>query len=66
MEEGITWNQVCIPAYQTAKESLQLSSFLHTRGVVGWIEASTVAVFNCLSGQRGALARDVLYKEDSP
>lgn len=66
MQEGITWNRVWIPAYQNAKENLQLSSSLYIRAVLGWIEASVVALLCCLSAERGAMARDVLYHEDSP
>lgn len=53
---------VCIPLHQSAKESLQLwSSSLHIRG---WSGASKVALLCCLSGKRGAVAGEVLHKED--
>lgn len=66
MQEGITWNRVCIPIHQSAKESLHLSSFLCIRGVLSWIEASIMSLLCCLSGEKEGMARDVLYIEDSP
>lgn len=54
----------CILLHQSAKESLQLGSSLHIRGMLGWSGASRVALLCCLSSKRGAVAGEVLYKED--
>ena len=55
---------VFIPLHQSAKESLQLSSSLHIRGILRWSGASKVPLLCCLSSKRGAMAGEVLYKED--